>query len=56
MWGRASSGRQNGVRFTAVHPYEVSGAAGPVPGPSRGDPERSADPTHRYLGVGGDKG
>ena len=36
MWGRASTGRENEVRFTALHPYEVSGAAGPVSGPSGG--------------------
>ena len=36
MWGRASTGRENEVIFTALHPYEVSGAAGPVSGPSGG--------------------
>ena len=36
MWGRASTGRENEVGFTALHPYEVSGAAGPVSGPSGG--------------------
>ena len=42
MWGRTSSGRENGHRFTAGHHYEVGGAAGPVPGAPQG--ERCASP------------
>ena len=45
MWGRTSSGRENGARFTAGHPYEVGGAAGPVPGPPQGERCASPNPT-----------
>jgi len=45
MWGRASTGRENEVGFTALHPYEVSGAAGPVSGPYGGRARTAPDPT-----------
>ena len=44
MWGRTSTGRENEVRFTALHPYEVSGAAGPVSGPYGGRARTAPDP------------
>ena len=54
MWGRTSSGRENGHRFTAGHPYEVGGAAGPVPGPPQGERCASPNPSkgHRFTRVG----
>ena len=53
MWGRASTGRENEVRFTALHPYEVSGAAGPVSGPSGGP---CSDRSRSYPPPGGSRG
>jgi hypothetical protein len=49
MRGRTSSGRDNGARFTAGHPYEVGGAAGPVPGPPQGERCASPSPTVVYY-------
>jgi hypothetical protein len=55
MWGRTSSGRENGHRFTAGHHYEVGGALGPVPGAPQG--ERCASPNPVYpQGRQGGKG
>ena len=48
MWGRTSSGRENGARFTAGHHYEVGGALGPVPGHSGGERCASPNPTVVY--------
>ena len=49
MWGRTSSGRENGARFTAGHPYEVGGALGPVPGAPQGERCASPDPIQGHL-------
>jgi hypothetical protein len=53
MWGRTSSGRENGARFTAGHPYEVGGALGPVPGHSGGERCASPNPIPPQVGQSG---